>query len=63
MLGIYNQIHLSEMGTLSSYQSAFKATGFVSVSFMDHSSNIAVHYGSVLEVLKETNSNIRQTLK
>uniref|UniRef100_A0A7S3L6Q6 Methyltransferase domain-containing protein n=1 Tax=Amphora coffeiformis TaxID=265554 RepID=A0A7S3L6Q6_9STRA len=52
MQPIYDRIALDNgMGTVATYKSAFGATGFVNVSYMDHSSNVSAHYGSVLEVL------------
>ena len=59
MQPIYNRLDLDNgLGTVASYTSAFEAAGFVNVSYTDHSSNVAAHYGSVLEVLLRVGDTI-----
>ena len=53
MQPIYDRICLSEMGTLSGYKAVFQDAGFANFEFLPYSSNVAAHYGAVLEVLKE----------
>jgi len=53
MQPIYNRLYLSGMNTVSSYKKALESAGFTNFEFLPHSSNLAGHYGSVLEVLQE----------
>lgn len=53
MQPIYDRIHLSKLGTVSNYQDALEKAGFSNFGFEEHSPNVAVHYGSVREVLLE----------
>lgn len=53
MQPIYDRICLSEMGTVDHYKFNFESTGFENFEFLPYSSNVAAHYGAVLEVLEE----------
>jgi len=61
MQPIYDRLYLSELGTVSNYKSAMEAAGFQSFEHIPHSSNVASHYGSVLEVLKEKGDSLGLT--
>ena len=54
MQPIYDRIHLSKLGTVSSYKDAMEASGFQKFEFLPASSNVSAHYGSVLEVLEKS---------
>jgi len=58
MQPIYDRINLSKMGTISTYKAALTDTGFTNFSTEIHSSNIAVHYGNVLEVTRRKGNEI-----
>lgn len=59
MKPIYDRIHLSKMGTVSNYRSAMESVGFSNFEFLQaNSSNIASHYGNVLNVLEEKGDEI-----
>lgn len=53
MHAIYDRIKLSEMGTVSNYTTILDEFGFTSISTELFSENIPLHYGSILDVLKE----------
>jgi len=58
MKPIYDRINLSKMGTVSNYKAALEACGFTEFSTDLFSSNIAKHYGNVLEVLVEKGAGL-----
>lgn len=58
MQPIYDRICLSKLGTISNYKAAMDKVGFGNFDFLDASSNVAAHYGSVREVLLEKGQSI-----
>jgi sarcosine/dimethylglycine N-methyltransferase len=58
MQPIYDRINLSKMGTVLNYKSALEECGFTEFEFESHSENVALHYGSVLEVLEEKGKDV-----
>jgi sarcosine/dimethylglycine N-methyltransferase len=58
MQPIYDRIHLSKMGTVSNYRACLEESGFTKFEFLDHSKNVASHYGTVREALIEKRDTI-----
>jgi sarcosine/dimethylglycine N-methyltransferase len=50
---LYERIGLQSFQTIDGYFEVAKSMGFGELSFEDHSPNVAVHYGTVLEALEE----------
>merc|ERR1712232_1102908 len=50
---LYERIGLETFATVPGYEEKSKKYGFGDFSFEDHSTNITVHYGSVLEAFEE----------
>jgi sarcosine/dimethylglycine N-methyltransferase len=64
---LYERIGLQSFQTIEGYFSVAKEMGFGELAFEEHSSNISVHYGTVLEALEEMWSkneiNIKESSK
>lgn len=58
MQSIYERINLSEMGTIDNYKNCLTEYGFSNFSDSTFSDNIATHYGTVLDILKEKGPSI-----
>lgn len=59
MQPLYDRIHLSKLGTVSNYKACLEESGFTKFEFLEHSKNVASHYGTVREALIEKRDTIK----
>ncbi|KAK4694338.1 sarcosine/dimethylglycine N-methyltransferase, partial [Lecanoromycetidae sp. Uapishka_2] len=56
---ILQRLQLESLGSVALYRKEFKMRGFVDVGFEDHSEQLAVHYGRVLEELNRGEEELK----